>query len=55
MVDDNMEFHKWHMLQLKFDFIENLKNYGRLPIKKLSEKQDLMKKLDDLTRQSQPP
>ena len=50
MTEENMELHKWHSLQLKKDFIESLREYGRLPIAKLSKKWKLVKDLESYRR-----
>lgn len=38
LTDENVQYHKWHMLPLKADFMDSLRMYGKLPVTKLSKK-----------------
>ena len=34
----NKEYNKWYSLELKQDFIDSLKSFGKLPVHKLNVK-----------------
>ena len=37
--DGTKEYHKWHKLELKYDFIHQLKKFKSLPVDSLAQKQ----------------
>ena len=47
LIENNLEIHKWHSLQLKNDFTEYLRQFGQLPIASLGKKWKLINELNE--------